>query len=69
LAFNGEINEKFGVYKSVCCGYEIVIAEGAEFPDCPKHPKLVTQWKSTVDEEPIPHLSQLVSRKRKDPAA
>ena len=22
---SGEVNEKFGVYKSVCCGYEIVV--------------------------------------------
>lgn len=42
---NGETNKKFGVYKSVCCGCEIVIAEGMEFPDCPKHPKLTTIWK------------------------
>ena len=39
---NGEINERFGVYKSVCCGREIIIREGATFPDCPNHPKLGT---------------------------
>ena len=42
---NGEVNNKFGVYRTVCCGCEIVIAEGMEFPDCPKHPKLTTIWK------------------------
>jgi hypothetical protein len=42
---NGEINKKFGVYKNVCCGYEVVIAESMEFPDCPHHPKLTTIWK------------------------
>src|SRR5688572_17328566 len=30
---NGEINDKFGVYKSLCCSVEIVIPEGATFPD------------------------------------
>jgi hypothetical protein len=49
---NGEINNCFGVYKTVCCGSEIVIAEGAKFPDCPKHPTLSTEWKS-IDDEPI----------------
>ncbi len=69
MPFNGEINKTFGVYKSVCCSYEIVIAEGVEFPDCPKHPKLVTKWKSSVDEEPIPHVNQLPSIKKNNPAA
>ena len=41
---NGDINKKFGVYKSACCGMEIVIADGAEFPTCPAHPKLTTKW-------------------------
>src|SRR5258706_14359932 len=45
MPINGEVNNKFGVYKTVCCGCEIVIAEGMEFPDCPKHPKLTTIWK------------------------
>ena len=49
---NGERNEKFGVYKSVCCGAEIVIDSGVVFPDCPKHPKRTTRWKP-VPEDPI----------------
>ena len=66
---NGEINNRFGVYKSVCCGREIVLREGSFFPDCPNHPKLTTKWKS-VDDEPIPRASDLpTSRKKKDPAA
>jgi len=47
---NGEINNSFGVYKTLCCGSEIVIAEGAKFPDCPKHLTISTQWKSIHDE-------------------
>jgi hypothetical protein len=38
MAQNGDINEKFGIYKSVCCDAEIVIAEGKKFPECPRHP-------------------------------
>jgi hypothetical protein len=66
---NGEINEAFGVYKSVCCSQEIVIAAGSRFPDCPKHPKLPTEWKPAVDDEPIPHASQLFGSKKSDQAA
>jgi hypothetical protein len=47
---NGEINRKFGIYKTVCCGAEIVINLGATFPDCPNHRKLSTIWKYVVDE-------------------
>jgi len=39
----GYKNPQFGIYKAVCCGYEIVVTEGARFPDCPEH-KLPTQW-------------------------
>lgn len=49
---NGEENTRFGVYKNVCCGFEIVIGKGLEFPDCPNHPKLTTIWK------PIKHDNQ-----------
>src|SRR5919108_1448381 len=40
----GEINRRFGVYKSSCCSSEIIIREGATFPGCPKHPELDTIW-------------------------
>jgi hypothetical protein len=63
MPINGEKNEQFGVYKSVCCGLEIVIAAGVHFPDCPKHPKLPTKWKSVTD-EPIRHASELGNRKK-----
>src|SRR5207248_348393 len=56
---NGEINKELAVYKSVCCGAEIVIIAGATLPDRPNHPKLTTIWKSTTDDEPIRHVSQL----------
>jgi hypothetical protein len=42
---NGETNTTFGVYRSLCCETEIVIAEGATFPDCPQHITFTTQWK------------------------
>jgi len=34
---------QFGIYKAVCCDYEIVATEGAGFPDCPEH-KRRTEW-------------------------
>jgi hypothetical protein len=46
---NGETNQKFGIYKTVCCGAEIVINRGATFPDCPNHRKLTTIWKPLVE--------------------
>ena len=45
MPHNGEINLAFSVYKNVCCGLEIVVREGATFPDCLNHPKLTTIWK------------------------
>lgn len=51
---NGDINNKsIGVYRSLCCGREIVIRDGSEFPDCPNHPKLSTIWKP-VEAEIVP---------------
>ncbi len=61
---NGETNTKFGVYKNVCCGVQIVLVEGAEFPDCPNHPKLTTEWKS-ISDEPILRANDLPSAKKK----
>jgi len=69
MPINGETNNKFGVYRSVCCGSEIVIATGAVFPDCPRHPHLPTTWKATSDEK-IHHVFDLPeSKKRGDSAA
>ena len=65
MPVNGQINTEFGVYRSVCCGAEIVIAEGVEFPDCPRHPKLSTKWKSVTD-EPIRQAHDLRSRQKKN---
>ena len=42
---NGDVNESFGVYRNVCCGQEIIIRQGAKFPDCKKHSRLSTVWK------------------------
>ena len=51
LPQNGEINDKFGTYKSLCCGAEIVINSGARFPDCPRHLNLPTIWKAIAEEK------------------
>ena len=47
---NGEINQKFGVYKSLCCGAEIVIDSGVVFPECPNHRKRTTRWKPVQED-------------------
>ena len=56
---NGAVNEKFGVYKSLCCGAEIVITAGATFPRCPDHP-VDTIWKLLSEEDMI----QLTDKKK-----
>jgi hypothetical protein len=65
---NGEINERFGVYRSICCDYEIVIGERVTFPDCPHHIKLTTQWKQVVDDR-IRHVTEISDSKIEDSAA
>jgi hypothetical protein len=57
---NGEVNEQFGVYKTVCCGAEIVNNPGATFPDCPKHPKLTTEWKPVIEADGVNSLSEFI---------
>ena len=66
---NGDISKEFGVFKTVCCGAEIVISKGASFPDCPVHPRLMTEWKPVVDLT-FRHVSEFFpNTKKKDSAA
>ncbi len=44
MLFTGNMNFQFGIYQTLCCGYEIVLIDGAMFPDCPDH-KRPTEWK------------------------
>jgi hypothetical protein len=47
MPITGTRNELFGVFKSHCCGTQVVIASGAVFPKCPnhsEHPKIRTLW-------------------------
>jgi len=64
---NGEANQEFGIYKSVCCGAEIVINIGSMFPDCPKHPKLTTTRKPIFDDKIIKLTGK--NKSESDPAA
>ena len=64
---NGDINQRFGVYKSLCCGREIIIREGATFPDCPNHSKLSTVWKP-VEFEMVETI-EIKKKSQSDPAA
>jgi hypothetical protein len=65
MPMNGEINDRFGVYRSVCCGAEIVISDGVTFPDCPRHEHLSTVWR-LVNDEKIPHASELMKNKKRN---
>jgi len=63
MATNGELNTKFGIYRTLCCGQEIVIAVDATFPDCPRHPKLTTDWKPVLEADGVINLSELPLKK------
>ena len=68
MAMNGEVNTKFGSYRTLCCGQEIVISVGATFPDCPRHPKLTTEWKPVIESDGgVINLSELSPKNK--PAA
>ena len=63
----GDINKQFGVYSNVCCGYEIIIREGASFPNCPNHRNSETTWNFVETEK----IQQIIIRKQSqsNPAA
>src|SRR2546430_2406719 len=64
---NREKNQHFGVYRNVCCGREIIIREGATFPDCENHPKLPTVWEPVEVE--IADVIVIQKKSKSDPAA
>jgi hypothetical protein len=64
---NGEVNNKFGVYRTLCCGTEMVIPEGEAFPDCPRHIHLTTEWKLVVNDR-IPKASETTPKKKRGAA-
>jgi hypothetical protein len=51
----GEINRRFGIFKSVCCGADIVIPEDVTFPNCGKHRSLPTEWMNITYVDRVPH--------------
>jgi len=53
---NGEVNTRFGLYKNLCCGQQLIVREGNKFPDCKHHPKLTTIWKHVDLEKSAPVL-------------
>jgi hypothetical protein len=50
MARNGEINNRDGWYRNLCCGLEAYVIVGYSFPDCPRHRNLPTVWKFVRDE-------------------
>jgi hypothetical protein len=61
---NGETNQKFGFFKNLCCGKEIALPKGSEFPSCPNHPGLTTStsWVPLVD-----NIVHLINKRRSQP--
>jgi len=49
----GDRCSDFGVFKSECCGSEIVIASGVQFPSCSQHEGLTTWVQVRNDGDPI----------------
>lgn len=66
---SGEKNTSFGVFRSGCCGFEIVISVDATFPDCPKHSHLPTEWTSVIESEGVLTLDEISRKKKKESAA
>ena len=64
---DGEINSRFGVYVSLCCGGEIIIRQGATFPGCPNHSHITTTWKQVETETIDPKAHEKDTKS--DPAA
>jgi hypothetical protein len=58
MPHNGELNSKGGIYKNLCCGFEVYVPAGKVFPDCRRHTNLPTVWKKTND-DPIPRAADL----------
>jgi hypothetical protein len=50
-AENGTPCPGSGMFKSVCCGTEVIIDQGMTFPDCPNHPRLSTVWKRVKEKD------------------
>ena len=59
---NGETNQKFGFFKNQCCGKEIALPKGSEFPCCPNHTGLITSWVPVVD-----NIVHLINKRRSQP--
>jgi hypothetical protein len=58
---NGETNQKFGFFSSHCCGKEIAVPKGSDFPACPNHPGL-TSWIPIAND----NIVQFVERRKSD---
>jgi hypothetical protein len=68
MPLTGERNALFGVFKSQCCGAEIVIRSGAKFPTCPDHPRIRTFW-IAIEVEPDNLIGFRKNESKKKPAA
>jgi len=64
---NGEINNEFGIYESLCCGAEIVVPVGITFPHCAKHMNVLTEWQNVADKRKNSDVN--INSKDKDASA
>ncbi len=60
---NGTASAYSGTFRSVCCGAQAVVDHGANFPDCPNHPRLPTIWKRISSKTPGKHPIEMVLKK------
>ena len=58
---NGETNQKFGFFRNHCCGREIAVPNGSDFPACQNHPGL-TIWIPIANDT----IVQLIERRKSD---
>src|SRR5262245_66249724 len=58
---NGETNQKFGFFRNYCCGKEIAVPKGSDFPACPNHPG-ITIWIRIAND----NIVQLIARRKSD---
>jgi hypothetical protein len=63
----GDVNKKFGVYRNLCCGAEIVIPENVTFPGCAEHIHPDTQWKLLSTDAAL--VSDLIQNRRTSSAS
>ena len=69
MSQSGEKNTSFGVFRSECCGFEIVIRDGSTFPECSKYSHLATKWMPVIESEGVLTVDEISRKKKTESAA